>query len=156
MKNYSMIELTIYGIFCSVSGIVLFFSWRLGLGRIEELGPGLLPFVANLFIFVIGGILILTTILRKGQDSQSAVLKKVGSRGWFRVAAILFSLAIWPLLTNLIGYILSNFLVSLGIAKAVEYEGWIQPIIFCSCISLFILLIFGFMFPVDLPAIFAF
>jgi hypothetical protein len=156
MKNSSKIELTIYGIFCSVSGVALFFSWRLGLGRIGELGPGLLPFVASLFIFMVGVLLILATILRRGQDGQSVPLEKVGSRGWIRVAAVLFSLAIWPLLTNVIGYILSNFLVSLGIAKAVGYEGWIKPIILCACISLFIWFIFGFMFAVDLPAVFSF
>jgi len=156
MKNSCKLELTIYGIFCSVSGVALFFSWRLGLGGIGELGPGLLPFVANLCIFIVGVLLILVTILRKGQGGQSIPSEKVDSRGWVRVAVVLSSLAIWPLLANVIGYILSSFLVSLGTAKAIGYNGWIRPMILCACISFFIWLIFDFMFAVDLPAGFSF
>ena len=156
MKNSCKLELIIYGIFCSVSGVALFFSWRLGLGGLGELGPGLLPFVANLCIFVVGVLLILFTILRRGQGGPSVPSEKVDSRGWVRVAAVLFSLAIWPLLVNVIGYILSNFLVSLGMAKAIGYKGWIRPIILGAGISFFIWLIFGFMFDVDLPAGFSF
>ena len=156
MKNSCKLELTIYGIFCSVSGVALFFSWRLGLGGIGELGPGLLPFVANLCIFIVGVLLILVTILRKGQGGQSIPSEKVDSRGWVRVAVVLSSLAIWPLLANVIGYILFSFLVSLGTAKAIGYNGWIRPMILCACISFFIWLIFDFMFAVDLPAGFSF
>lgn len=156
MKNSCKLEITIYGIFCSVSGVALYFSWRLGLGGVGELGPGLLPFVANLCIFVIGVLLIIITILRGGQGDESVPSEKVDSRGWVRVAMVLSSLAIWPLLANVIGYILSSFLVSLGTAKGIGYKGWIRPMILCAGISFFIWLIFGFMFDVDLPAGFSF
>jgi len=156
VKNSSKLELATYVIFCSVSGVALFFSWSLGLGGIGELGSGLLPFAANLCIFVVGVLLILLTILRRGQEGQSVPSEKGSSRGWARVAAVLFSLAIWPLLVNVIGYILSNFLVSLGMAKAIGYKGWIRPMILGACISVFIWFIFGFMFAVDLPAGFSF
>jgi putative tricarboxylic transport membrane protein len=146
------LELAVYGIFCSVSGVALFFSWRLGLGGIGELGSGLLPFVANLCIFVVGVLLILVTISRRGRGGPSVLLERLDTRGWVRVASVLLSLAIWPLLVNVIGYILSNFLVSLGMAKAIGYKGWIRPMILSAGLSLFIWFIFGFMFAVDLPA----
>lgn len=156
MKNSCKVELTIYSIFCSVSGVALFFSLRLGLGGLGELGPGLLPFVANLCIFVAGVFLILATISRRGQAGQSVSSEKVDSRGWVRVAMVLSSLVIWPILVNVIGYILSDFLVSLGMAKAIGYKGWIRPVTLGAGISLFIWFIFGFMFAVDLPAGFSF
>jgi putative tricarboxylic transport membrane protein len=152
VKNSCKVELAVYSIFCSVSGVALIFSLRLGLGGLGELGPGLLPFVANLCIFVAGIFLILTTIFRRGQASQSVPSEKMDSRGWVRVAVVLSSLVIWPILVNAIGYILSDFLVSLGMAKAIGYKGWIRPMILGAGISLFIWLIFGFMFAVDLPA----
>lgn len=156
MKNLYRLELTVYGIFCSISGIALFYSWKLGLGGLGELGPGLLPFVANLCVFVLGLLLILFTVLQRGQAAQAAATRSMGYRAWGRVFAVLFSLAVWPLLVNVIGYILSNFLVSLGTAKAIGYKGWIRPMILGACISLFIWFIFGFMFAVDLPAGFSF
>ncbi len=152
MNNRYKLELAVYGIFCSVSGVALFFSWRLGLGGIGELGSGLLPFVANLCILVVGILLILVTILRKGRGCQSILLERLDKRGWVRVTSVLLSLAIWPLLVNVIGYILSDFLVSLGMAKAIGYKGWIRPMILSVGLSLFIWFIFGFMFAVDLPA----
>lgn len=152
MKNSCKLELTIYGIFCSVSGVALFFSWRLGSGGLGELGPGLLPFVANLCIFVFGVLLILVTILRRGQGGQSVPSEKVGSRGRVRVAAVLSCLAIWPLLVNVIGYILATFLVSLGMSKTIGYEGWVKPTILGVCVASSIWFVFGFMFNTDLPA----
>jgi putative tricarboxylic transport membrane protein len=152
VKNLYKLELTVYVIFCSVSGVALFFSWRLGLGGIGELGSGLLPFVANLCILVVGILLILVTILRRGRGGQSILLERLDTRGWVRVASVLLSLAIWPLLVNVIGYILSDFLVSLGMAKAIGYKGWIRPMILSAGLSLFIWFIFGFMFAIDLPA----
>lgn len=156
MKNLYKLELTVYGIFCSVSGVALFFSWKLGLGGIGELGSGLLPFVANLCIFVVGVLLILVTISKRSRRGNSYPSEKASSRGWVRVGAVLFSLAIWPLLVNVVGYILANFMVSLGMAKAIGYKGFIRPVILSACLSLFIWFIFGFMFTVDLPAGFSF
>jgi putative tricarboxylic transport membrane protein len=156
MKNSYKLELTVYGIFCVVSTVALFSSWKLGLGGIGELGPGLLPFVANLCILLLGLLLILFTIRRRGQAVRPSTTPSMGYRGWGRVFAVLLSLAIWPFLVNTIGYILASFLVSLGTAKAIGYKGWIRPMILGACISLFIWFIFGFLFAVDLPAGFSF
>jgi hypothetical protein len=112
----------------------------------------LLPFVANLCVFLLGLLLILMTIRRGGQAAQPSATQSIGYRGWGRVFAVLLSLAVWPLLVNVIGYILSSFLVSLGTAKAIGYKGWIQSILLSAGISLSIWFIFGFMFSVDLPA----
>ncbi len=151
MKHSNKLEFTVYGIFCSFSAVALYYSWKLGLGGIGELGPGLLPFVANLCILLLGLLLLLFTIFRRGQVARPTT-PSMGYRAWGRVFALLLSLAIWPFLVNTIGYIFASFLVSLGTAKAMGYKGWFQPLILGACISLGIWFIFGFMFSVDLPA----
>lgn len=129
---------------------------KLGIGGKGELGPGLLPFVAGLFVLVTGCVLGILTLARREQTGPSAEQKKIDRKGWIRVCEILFSFAVWPLLVGFIGYIISTFLVSLGMAKAVGYKGWLRPIILSVSISLCIWLIFGFMFQLDLPVGFSF
>lgn len=131
-------------------------SWKLGLGGKGELGPGFLPFTASLCILVTGVALVIINLLKKPKDDHPAEKEKIEGRGWLRVLGIMINFALWPVLVGWIGYILTTFLVSLGIAKAIGYQGWRGPIVLSVSIAFSIWLIFGFLFQLDLPAVFSF
>ena len=151
MKNWKS-EIAVYCAFCVVSAIALVTSLKYGLGNIGELGPGLLPFATTLCVFVFGIILIFTTLSRRKEEKPAARVEKVNRVGWIRVGGILLSLAVWPMLVNLIGYIISTFIVSLGMGKTIGYKGWLNPLLLSAGVAFTIWFIFGFMFNVDLPA----
>ena len=156
MKGFSKAEFVVYCIFCGGAAAIIVPSVKLGIGGKGELGPGLLPFVASLCVLVTGAVLAILTLVRREKVSPSAEHEKMERKGWMRVSEILFSFAVWPLLVGIIGYIISTFLVSLGMAKAIGYKGWLRPIILSVSIAFCIWLIFGFMFHLDLPVGFSF
>jgi putative tricarboxylic transport membrane protein len=156
MKIFSRLEFIVYCVFCAAAAAIIVPSVRLGLGGKEELGPGLLPFLASLCVLATGAVLAILTLLRREKVNPSAELEKIDRKGWIRVGEILFSFAVWPLLVGVIGYIISTFLVSLGMAKAIGYKGWLRPIILSISITFCIWFLFGFMFHLDLPAGFSF
>jgi hypothetical protein len=156
IKRFSKAEFIIYCVFCAVGATILIPSLKLGLGAKGELGPGLLPFAAGLCVLMTAAVLAGLTLIKSGKVDPSEELEAIDRKGWIGVGELLFAFAVWPLLAGMIGYILSTFLVSLGIAKAVGYQGWRSPIILSISITFCIWLIFGFMFQLDLPAGFSF
>jgi hypothetical protein len=156
MKNLSQAELVTYGILCAFAAVVIVPSWKLGLGEKGELGPGFLPFVASLCVLVAGAVLVIFKLIKKQRDDHPAETEKIESKGWLRVFGIMINFTLWPLLVGWIGYILTTFIVSLGIAKSIGYQGWRGPIILSVLIAFSIWLIFGFLFQLDLPAGFSF
>jgi hypothetical protein len=149
-------DFVIYCFSCVVGAGILVPSLKLGLGAKGELGPGLLPFAAGLCVLVTGAILAVLTLIKREKAAPSEEVEVIDRKGWIGVGELLLAFAVWPLLAGMIGYILSTFLVSLGIAKAVGYQGWRGPLILSISITFCIWLIFGFLFQLDLPAGFSF
>ena len=156
MKPLWKLELVIYCIFCIVSATAIIPSLKYGLGGIGELGPGLLPFLTCFCALGLGIVLFFTTLARRSTSTPEAQMGKIDHLGWMRVGGILVSLALWPLLVNKIGYIISTFVVSLGMGKTIGYKGWLKPAILSICLAGSIWFVFGFIFNVDLPAGFSF
>jgi len=151
MRKFLGAQLIVYLLIGTVSAVTTIGSLQLGLGKLEELGPGLVPFVTSLSIF--GGVIFL--ILRMIAGSQPVSLDtsdQIDQKGQFRVVVILLNFAVWPLLVNNLGYILSTIITSFGVSKAIGFRGWIRPILFSVSIAVCIWFIFGFMFQTDLPA----
>jgi Tripartite tricarboxylate transporter TctB family len=124
----------------------------MGLGTTQELGPGLVPLIASLVILGTGIVLIVRTLLGKGQPPQAKNSESLHQKGWIRVLVILSGLAIWPLLSSVTGYVIPTFLVSVCIAKATGYSGWRGPALLGAGISLGIWILFSRVFSTDLPA----
>jgi len=156
IEGFSRAEFIIYCVFCSAGAAILVPSIKLGLGGRGELGPGLLPFAAGLCLLMTGAVLAALTLIKSKKTNPSEEIETIDRKGWLRVGGILFNFAVWPLLAGFIGYLISTFLVSLGIAKAIGYQGWRGPVILSVSITFCIWLIFGFMFDLDLPAGFSF
>ena len=156
IKGFSRAEFIIYCVFCAVGLAILVPSLKLGLGEKGELGPGLLPFAAGLCMLGTGAVLAVLTLIKSEKAKTSEELETIDRRGWMRAVGILIAFALWPLLAEMAGYIISTFLVSLGIAKAIGYQGWRGTIILSISITFCIWLIFGFLFQLDLPAGFSF
>jgi len=157
MRNLAKFDLTLSIFLAFFAVIGIFASYNIGLGNFEQIGPGLFPFLACITVLFTSAGLIISSFrsLRKIINSESQNQKNQPVI-WRRPIIILISLAVWPILVNLIGYIISSFIVCFGITKAIGYQGLLKPLVFCLFISLGIWLIFGIMFDVDLPPGFSF
>ncbi|MEW6184604.1 MAG: tripartite tricarboxylate transporter TctB family protein [Thermodesulfobacteriota bacterium] len=149
-------DLIVYGILTAFAAVMLFPSLDLGLGEKGNLGPGLLPFIASICILVTGSTLGISSLLKKARAGPSPENDVLGRKEWLQAAGILFIFSLWPLLVGFAGYIWPTLLVSFGLAKAVGYKSWKQPVIFSVLITAFIWLIFGVLFHLDLPSGFSF
>jgi len=156
MKDISKAELVTYVVLCAVAAAVIIPSWKLGLEEKGELGPGFLPFVSSLCVLVAGILAVILNLIKKQKGVLSAEAEKIDRKGWLRVLGIMINFALWPILAGWIGYIITSFLVSLGIAKSIGYQGLRGPIVLSISVAFCIWLIFGFMFQLDLPAGFSF
>ena len=149
-------ELLFYCACCALAIAVIRPSLQMGLGTTQELGPGLVPLIAALVILGTGIALIVRTLLGKGQTPQREALEGPHQKGWIRVLVILGGLAIWPLLSSAMGYVMPTFLVSFCIAKATGYPGWRGPVLLSIGVALGIWVLFSRVFSTDLPAGFFF
>lgn len=149
-------EMLFYCVCCALAIAVIRPSLQMGLGTPQELGPGLVPLIAALVILGTGIALIVRTLLGKGEAPQGEAAEKPHQKGWIRVLVILFGLAIWPLLSSAMGYVIPTFLVSFGIAKATGYSGWRGPVFLSIGVALGIWVLFSRVFSTDLPAGFFF
>jgi len=155
-KSLLKIDFFIYLFFGLFALTMLKPSLNLGLGEIGEVGPGFLPFLALLCVLSMSAVLAILNLLPRRRPVPSAPLEKIDSKAYIRMGEILLSLAIWPLLVGIIGFILATFIVGVGMSKAIGYEGWMRPMILSGSLAFSIWFIFGFLFYVDLPAWFSF
>jgi hypothetical protein len=156
MEDLSKAELVTYGVLCAVAAAVIIPSLKLGLGEKGELGPGFLPFVASLCILVAVIVAVILNLIKKKKGVLPTETEKIDRKGWLRVLGIMINFALWPILAGVIGYIMTSFLVSLGIAKSIGYKGFRGPIVLSISVAICIWFIFGFFFQLDLPAGFSF
>lgn len=155
-KESNKAELLFYSICCAFAIAFIRPSLKMGLGTAQELGPGLVPLLSALVILGTGIVLIVRILLGKGRTLQDEAVEDLHQKGWIRVLIILGGLAIWPLLSSAMGYVIPTFLVSFCIAKVTGYSGWRGPVLLSIGVALGIWVLFSRVFSTDLPAGFFF
>ena len=97
------------------------FSLKLGLGSVTAPGPGFVPFLA-------GGLLIVLTIAALLEGRPETRMKSwsqlFGGERWRVVLGILGSLFLYALVMDVLGFILSTFLMLLFLFKISEGQRW--------------------------------
>lgn len=158
MKRFSIGEIITYSVFAVLSLSAIIGALDLGLGGSSELGPGALPFATGLCILGASVTLLIKSkagsLFRKTSAGPDG-LRKAGLKEWGRVAVILLNLAVWPLLVSVTGYVISTWITSLGMARAIGLKGRGRPLVLCTSVAFAVWFIFGFMFEIDLPAWFS-
>jgi putative tricarboxylic transport membrane protein len=101
-----------------------FFSFRLGMGRINDPGPGFIPFVTGCVLIL----LCLGTMLFEGKPSRKVESEPKPSKGtglgWVLPASVLISLLIYALVLEILGFVLSTFLFLTFLLMMSEKRSW--------------------------------
>lgn len=100
-------------------------AYILGLGRVNQPGPGLIFFLAALVLIVLSAVDLAGTFVgrfQKDADIQKSPLW-AGLR-WRKIILVLSGLWAYALFFDLLGFILSTFLLMVFLYKAVEPTKW--------------------------------
>lgn len=119
MKGHQRIS----SIFWIVLGMyVAIHAYRLGIGHFRQPGPGLIFFLAALFIIILGIFDLAGGFIKIFKtDEEKPIWSGVQ---WPNVLIILAILLIYVFVLNVLGFILSTFLLMLSLFKAIEPTRW--------------------------------
>ncbi len=127
------------GIFVSV------YSYRLGIGKLLEPGPGLMPLILGVAISLLALFKLVKTLSRAGGDEKTAAPSEAETSGrpilgmLFTVVA---SLLAYALLLEPLGYLITTFLVMAFLLRAAGYKRWRRIMPYAAVIA--VVSYFGF------------
>lgn len=107
-------------LFLILSILICLGSVKMGIGKLNEPGPGLMPFGGGILL----GILSLADlILRNARRTKG---EEIGFKGvrWSRLFLIIITLFAFTLLLPILGYLITTFLVMFFLYKGIEPQKW--------------------------------
>lgn len=106
-------------LFIVLSVLICLGSVKMGIGKLNEPGPGLMPLGAGFFL----GILSLIQLFVKGPDPGE---DQIGYKGvkWGRLSLVVLSLIAFTVLLPILGYLITTFLVMFFLYKSIEPQKW--------------------------------
>jgi len=108
MKKYQAISAVFW---VGFSLFVMIFSYKLGLGRFQEPGPGLMSFLASLFLLLISSLFLVSLYLKRGVQSETTREKGHTEKlELLRIAFVLALLFAYALLLEQLGYLVISTL----------------------------------------------
>ena len=107
---------------------VAFHSWRLGLGRLHQPGPGFVFFVTALLLIILGSIDLAVSRRRKSGPEQTEEGIRLGPR-WKKVVLVLAALSIYGYFFEIVGFYPSTFILMVFLFRAVDPTKWVTAIV---------------------------
>jgi putative tricarboxylic transport membrane protein len=130
-----------------LGGIIVFGSFRLGIGRLLEPGPGLMP-------LVLGAVMCGLALLKFTGQIRSVMKKQKGDgtgnieglrKGALKIAVICAALFAYAFLLEPLGYLITTFVVMAFLLKAAGQTRLINVLIYAVIITLISYFGFGYL-----------
>ncbi len=118
MKKHYIIPIFLIGF----SILVMTLSYKLGLQEFNNPGPGLMPFVASLFILLISSYLLLSYLFQKGDKDENMKEEEKEKPNLRRISFVMLSLFIYALILERIGFLITTFIVLIFMFRSVGYR----------------------------------
>jgi hypothetical protein len=136
---YVPIVLVLLGIF------VLSYSYRIGIGSIDNPGSGLFPFLLGLLLFLL-------SLYKIKLETRKKIGEKIGHPPLFfkKLVALISSLFFYALFLHTLGYLLTTLITLSFIFRIAGYKRWSKIVIYAMgivLISYFIFTYLGVRFP---------
>ncbi len=107
--------------------LVIIESYRLGLGRLHQPGPGSVFFCAGIFL----GVLSLVTILRaRGQkEAEQPGTSILGEQSKTKIVLVLIAVFLYAIFMEKLGFVLVTLLLLIFLLLFIERKGWFYSIL---------------------------
>jgi hypothetical protein len=144
MRRY---DLAIRFFWLALGLFVIIYSYALGLGKLIDPGPGLLPFLLGLIFFVLSSVrLIMVIRLRQAEESQEGT-KKIE---YWRIIIIVVALLIWAFVLESLGFLIATFVLMTLLYRGAGFTKWHTAIfwgLITVLVTYFIFTYLGVRFP---------
>ena len=108
---------------------VFIYSYRLGIGRIGSPGPGLFPFCLGVLFFLLSFIHLMGKLF---QRKKEVIMKheEETSEGVVKLILLVFSLFVYALFLDTLGYLITTFVVLILLYKIAGNKSWVRVTIY--------------------------
>jgi putative tricarboxylic transport membrane protein len=133
-----------------IVGLVFFIGGvNLGIEKISSPGPGFFPSLFSAILILLSLILFFLNLKEKKNFTEKKLWKDKNS--WRPVCLTLFSLVLYALLLNYIGYITTTFILLFYLVKIIGEKGLMQAFILSLLGTSISYCVFKVLFEVPLP-----
>jgi putative tricarboxylic transport membrane protein len=133
----------LFGIFIVVESV------KLGLGKIQEPGPGFVSFLGGVCLSLFSVVLMVKSFLVKPKVMDKEARNQIGKRWGFLFALI--GVLIYVFIFEWLGFLISTFLLVTFLLKCFEQERWWKILLTAGVVSLSAFVIFDILLKAELP-----
>jgi putative tricarboxylic transport membrane protein len=101
---------------------VVIYSYTLGLGKLVNPGPGLLPFLLGLIFIILSSarLFMITCSVESAKEPEEGHTKTE----YWRLAMIVVGLLIWAMILESLGFLIATFILMTLLYRAAGFEKW--------------------------------
>jgi putative tricarboxylic transport membrane protein len=114
-------DLTIRFFWLALGLFVVVYSYTLGLGKLIDPGPGLLPFLLGLIFLILSSVRLVTVIRLRETDETEEEKKKTE---YWRIVLIVVALLIWAFILESLGFLIATFILMTLLYHAAGFKKW--------------------------------
>jgi len=114
-------EITIRVFWLALGSFVIIYSYTLGLGKLVNPGPGLLPFLLGV-IFLILSTVRFVSVLRS--QRQKAAEEDGNKKEYWRIVLVVIALLIWAFILESLGFLIGTFILMTLLYRAAGFNKW--------------------------------
>lgn len=127
---------------------IMALAWKLGVGKLDEPGPGLMSVGLGALIAVIGGVRLVGEIVTR----RPSVIEPWTLSGVLRVGAVVLLLAIYIALFEKVGFIVTTFVLLAILFGIFAGLRWIWAVVLAAALALGNYGLFKLLLGTQLPA----
>ena len=140
MKKYYPLT----GVFWIVLSIyVVVTSYNLNLGGFHEPGPGFLPFIIGILLFLASSYSLIKWLIEKNTGAESPK-NSLDRKIYLKIGLVLVSLLAYAFYVEKLGYLIASCLVLILLLRTMSQKRW--PFILSTSIVVSLVTYFGFSF----------
>ncbi len=104
---------------------VIIYSYSLGLGKLIDPGPGLLPFLLGLIFLILSSVRLVTVMQARVAQQTREGKKKIE---YWRIILIVIALLIWAIVLESLGFLIATFILMTLLYRAAGFNKWYMAI----------------------------
>lgn len=133
------------------SVIIIYASYKLGLGSLAHPRPGLLPFLSGVVLFAVSIIVFLRGGISTSHEKAKGIRQLWEGMNWSKTIIVTIALVLYTLLFSHLGFLLSTILLLIFLLRAIEPVRWFVAIGGSMIVSFVSFAIFVLWLQVQLP-----
>lgn len=104
---------------------VVVYSYTLGLGKLVNPGPGMLPFLLGLLFLILSSVRLCMVLYSRERREEQTQAKM----HYPKLAMVVVALLIWALVLECLGFLIATFILMTLLYRAAGYTKWYMAVL---------------------------